>query len=267
MSLQDLLERMVHELDECVHVLSQSFPQPGLVPRGDAFVFRHQNKSALLLMYLKAVKIASNNNAAMVLIRSGYVQETYALCRMIDEACDDILFMASPDGDDGQLSRDQLRFLEEFFQAEIESPGDPLSSAKRDRVPRRSIHAALSRMRGAESRNPSLDIAVGRTLHRTFSGFVHGAYVHVMELFEVPERRFHTRGLIGTLRIEECEDNHINYVYRSLGAVEAVSTLADRPDVASRLHGLRLELARQTGCDPGMTGRRTRSSVPEERQS
>lgn len=255
MALLDLLERMVHGLDESVQALSRSFPQPVTTPRGDAFVFRHQNKSVLLLMFLKAVKIASNNNAALVLIRAGYVQETYALCRMIDEACDDIMFMASADSHDGQPSKDQLRFLEEFFQEEIENPGDPLSSATRDRVPQRNIRAALSRTRGAESHNPSHDIAVGRTLYQTFSGFVHGAYVHLMELFSVPERRFHTRGLLGTERIEECEENQVNYVYRSLCAVQAVAMNADRPDVTSSLRELRIELAKQTGCDPGMLER------------
>lgn len=248
MSIRELLERMVLRLDESVQALSASFPQPLKVPMRDGFVFRYENQTILLLMFLKAVKIASNNNAAMTLLRAGFVQETYALCRMIDESCDDIMFMAQL-GEDKQASKDQRRFFREFFQEELENPGDPLSSAKRDRVPRKNIHAALSRMGGAESQNPSRDIAVGRSLSQAFSGFVHGSYGHLMELFGGPERRFHTRGLFGTPRIEECERNHVNYMYRSFVAVEAVALLASRSDVAERLDSLRLALARETGCD------------------
>lgn len=250
MPLRELLKRTVLGLDETVQALSMSFSQPVQVPMRDGFVPRYKDRTILLLVFLKAVKIASNNNAAMALIRAGFVQETYALCRMIDEACEDITFMATPKGENGQMSNDQRRFMLEFFQEELENPIDPLSSAKRDRVPRKKIHAALSRMRGTESGNPSLHQAVAQALHQTFSGFVHGPYFHIMELFGGPEGRFYTAGLEGTPRIEECERSHVNYVYRSLAAVETVAYLADRPDVVARLDSLRLELARQTGCDP-----------------
>jgi predicted HicB family RNase H-like nuclease len=249
MPLRDLLESTVLALDECVQAVSESFPQPVTVPRSNSFVFRYRNETILLLMFLKAVKIASNNSAAIALIRAGFVQETYALCRMIDESCEDIMFMAMPLGENGQASEDQRRFFREFFQEELDNPTDPFSSTKRDRVPRRRIHAALSRMREAQTQNPSLDQAVSRALHQTFSGFVHGPYFHLMELFGGSEHRFHTRGLLGTPRIEECERNQVNYVYRSLVAVQAVAFLANRPDVVSRLEALAVELATQTVCD------------------
>jgi hypothetical protein len=248
MNLKQLLESTVSALDDCVQQLSRSFPLPSRVSRGDGFAFRHGSQTDLLLSYMKAVRIASAHNASIVLMRSGFIQETYSLCRTIDEACEDIWFMSTPLGEGGQPSEDQRRFIDEFFQEEFENPGDLLSSAKRDRVPRKKIRAALTRIPGAESKNPSHELAVVRTLDQTFSGFVHGPYVHIMEMFGGNPPRFHTRGMLGTPRIGECERNHVNYLYRSLLAIELVARRADREDITTRLCNISIDLAEKTGA-------------------
>jgi hypothetical protein len=247
MSLVELLQETVFGLDECVQALSSSFPAPQRVKTGDHVNFRHAWQDDLLLSFLKAVKIASHNNACIVLLNAGFIQEVYALCRMIDEAGEDIQFMAAPLGESGP-SDDQRRFIDEFFQEEFDKPDDPLASAqKRARVSRRSIHAAVSRI-PAEGRNPSRTQALAQTLYKTFSGFIHGAYVHIMELFGGNPGRFHTRGMLGTPRMQECLHNHVNYVYRSLLAVEIVARRSNRADVTDRACELSIRLARETGC-------------------
>jgi len=67
-------------------------------------------------------------------MRNGFVQETYSLCRAINEACEDHWFMVAPLGENGQASEDQRRFLEEFFQEAFSDPEDLLLSTKRDRL-------------------------------------------------------------------------------------------------------------------------------------
>ena len=99
--LLEIVTEAVVGLDGCVESLGSSFPLPHVVEVNGMPVFRHQRKNDLLLSYLKLVKIASHQNAAIVLIRAGYVQEVYTLCRMIDEAIEDVYFMASP-LDDGK---------------------------------------------------------------------------------------------------------------------------------------------------------------------
>jgi hypothetical protein len=246
--LLELLERSVGGLDYCVQALGTSFPAPVRVAQGNRFVFRHMQHDDLLLSYLKLVKIASHHNAAMILLRAGYVHEVYALCRMIDEACEDVLFMATPLGEGGQESDDQRKFIEEFFQEEFGNSDDPLGSLQgRDRVSRRRIHAALSKLPTKDG-DPSTGQAVARTLYQAFSGFVHGAYVHIMELFGGNPARFHTRGMLNTPRMAECETNHVNYLLRSLFMVELVARRAIRADITDKALALSTELARQTGC-------------------
>jgi hypothetical protein len=247
MSLRQLLEETVSGLDECVQALSSSFEAPVWVTVAGRPAYRHGEQTDLLLSFLKAVRIASAHNAAMILMRAGFVQEIYALCRMIDEAGEDITFMATPLGDSG-ASEDQRRFIEEFFQEEFDDPDDLVASARsRDRVSRTRIHAAVSKLTG-EGGNPSREQAVARTLYRAFSGFVHGAYVHIMELYVGNPPRFHTRGMLGTPRIRECEENHVSYLCRALLAVETVARRADRADVTDRLCELSINLAKKTGC-------------------
>jgi hypothetical protein len=241
-----ILDEAVVGLDQCVQMLSSSFPPPRLVMVHGFEVFRHSppQQHDLLLSYMKLIKVASHNNAAMVLVRAGYVQEVYALCRMIDEAYEDIHFLLAPAGEDGKPSEHQMKLVKEFFQEEFS--GDDLveSHNSRDRVPRKKVRAANARLGAGE--DPSREVKVIGVLAGTFSGFVHGAYVHLMELFD--GLRFNTRGLLGTPLIYECLANQVHYVFRSLLAVEGVGYRAYREDVVYRALDLNIALGRQTKC-------------------
>jgi len=265
--LVGILDEAVAGLDQCVQALSSSFELPQRVAFNGMEVFRHAQKDGLLLSFMKLVKIASHHNAAMVLIRTGYIQEVYTLCRMIDEASEDIHFMERQLGEDGQPSQHQLKFFEEFFQEEFSGTDLVESHNSRVRVPRQKVRAAISKLgAGVVELDPSTEVKVTGVLSGTFSGFVHGAYVHLMELFGGPFLQFHTRGMLGTPRMQECLGNQVHYVYRSLLAVEAVGYRAFREDVVYRALHLNITVARQTKCVKadgieGMINRRARPLV------
>jgi hypothetical protein len=247
--LVGILDEAVAGLDQCVQVLSSSFELPQRVVLNGMEVFRHANQNDLLLSFMKLVKIASHNNAAMVLIRAGYVQEVYALCRMIDEACEDIHFMEGAHGEDGKPTKQQYTFINEFFQEEFSGEDSVESHTSRDRVPRQKVRAANAKLGLGEVKlDPSREVKLVGVIAGTFSGYVHGAYVHLMELFGGPFLRFHTRGMLGTPRLQECLANHVHYVFRSLLAVEAVGYRAFREDVVYRALDLNIVLARKTKC-------------------
>ena len=248
--LLEIVSEAIGGLDACVHALATSFPLPSRVSVNDMPAFRHRRQDDLLLSYLKLIKIASHHNAAVVLMRAGYVQEVYALCRMIDEACEDITFMATP-LDDGKPSAHQRRFIEEFYQEEFTGPDLVRSHQERDRVPRKKVRAGASRLGdGLDGYDPHTHLKNVGALSGVFSGFVHGAYVHLMELFGGNPPLFHTRGMLGTPRMQECLGNHVNYTYRSLLAVELVGHRTNREDVVYRALDLCIALARQTKCLP-----------------
>jgi hypothetical protein len=246
--LLEIVAEAVSGIDACVQALASSFPLPARTVVNETLVFRHQRKDDLLLSYLKLVKIASHHNAALVLILAGYPQEVYALCRMIDEACEDIGFMATP-LDNGKPSSHQLRFIAEFYQEEFSGADFVESQQERDRVPRKKVRAGGSRIGGEiEGLDPAAHLKNVGALAGTFSGFVHGAYVHLMELFGGNPPRFHTRGMLGTPRMQECLGNHVNHLYRSLLAVELVGQRTYREDIVYGALDLSTALARQTKC-------------------
>lgn len=246
--MKSLFRHTIDELEKLVQELSLKFPQPEPVPYGDHFVFRHPAsvRSDILASFLKTVRIVSLLNASLCLLEKGHPQESYILCRAIDEAVEDAIFLALPIGDTG-TSDNQQKMLKEFYQEEFDHPSDPLSSTSRDRVGRKKIRAAMSSI-PINAGDPHTTRTVLKSIDQTFSGFVHGAYVHIMEIYGGSPAKYHMRGMSGTPRISECEDNFVSYIYRSILAVEAVAHRAQCKELALRINELGKKFDGATGC-------------------
>lgn len=245
--LYEILKNTITELELCVQALGDNFTPPRLVDYGGLPFFRHMQQDDLLASYLKCLIIVSSLNASLVLLEKGFVQEVHVLCRCIDEYCEDIWFLATLLNGNAP-SKDQIRFVNEFFQEEYDQPDNPLiSTQKRDRVPRSKIQASISRIDG-QVLNPSDSKELLRTISQTFSGYVHGAYVHVMDLYGGSPPHFHTSGMVNTPRSIECEKNLVNYVYRSIKAAQVVSRRTGASSIDNRLVKLSKEFEKKTGC-------------------
>lgn len=247
MSLRKL-HAVVDQLCEIVDRLGSSFPPPHTVAMGDGFVDRHapQTRSNGLACYLKAVKICSTLNGALVLLDSGHVQEAFALGRVAQDQVDDIHFLVRPRGDDGKLSERQTTALDEFFQEEFTDSKDPIgTSQERDRVGRDKIRAAIHSAPGMD--DPSTAQKIGKALYRVFSGYVHGAYVHIMELHDHsdrPERRghYHMHGVRGN-RLTEAIDYLPNFVFQAILAVGELVDRSSRNDLLPAIQDLKKGVA------------------------
>ena len=259
--MKNLFRHTIDELEKLVQELFLNFPQPVPVPYGDYFVFRHPSsaKDDILASFLKTVRIVSLLNASLCLLEKGYTQESYILCRAIHEAIEDITFLAhSTDGP--RPSDDQKKLLKEFYQEELDNPSDPLSSASRDRVGRKKIRAAMSLI-PINAGDPHTIRTTIKAIDQLFSGFVHGAYVFIMEMYGGSPPRYHMRGMSGTPRISECEKNFVNHLYRSILVVEAVAYRAQCKDVALRAKGLSKIFAGTTGCLDGIAIQRLKGRI------
>ncbi len=218
------LRKAIAETHEIVESLEHHFPQPILVEMGGKFLFRHREQNDLLLSYLKCVRAISSLNACVILLENGFVQEIGTLCRCIDDFNQDVLFLAGPLGENG-LSEQQKRLVDEFFQEEFNDIDNPLSATQqRNRVPRSKVLAGISRISG-QPVNPSDFQEVQRTVQQGFSGYVHGAYGHIMEIYggSPDSLHYHMKGLSETPRITEWTEALSSYVYRTMIAVEVVA--------------------------------------------
>lgn len=248
----DQLRQAIAHTQSVVESLNRHFTCPELmVVKGNPF-FRHKSQSDLLLSQLKCIRAVSSLNACIILLEHGYVQEIGTLCRCIDDFCQDVLFLSSPLGESGP-SEQQKRLVEEFFQEEFENVDNPFrSTQERNRVPRPKILAGITRMSG-QPLNPSDAQELHRTLQQGFSGYVHGAYVHIMEIYggSRDNLHYHMGGLTGTPRIPEWIDALSNYVYRAMIAVEIVSKRCDDAPAANAIQMARISLEGATGLGKG----------------
>ena len=77
----------------------------------------------------------------------------------------------------------------------------------------KKIHATFAKLVSTEL-NSSDAQELLRTTQQAFSGYVHGAYPHIMEMYGGNPPQFHMSGMLGTPRIEEWREQLVGYVYR-----------------------------------------------------
>jgi hypothetical protein len=210
------LERAVVSYERIVQTLGTAFPRPAFVALGKSgtrFGFRHaqQDCSGPLAAYCKAVNLCSLLGAAAVLLRSGHLHEAYALCRVIDEQGEDILFLTLRST---QTSSHREKFLKSFYQEEFADADVPLSTTERPQISRQKIRAAIF-SKGTGFTDPSTAVAAARTVTSAQSGYIHGAYVHIMDLYGGDPPRFHTNGLADTPRMAEALRHLPNFFFRA----------------------------------------------------
>ena len=233
------LERALARFEAVVQTIGQVFPRPAFVPLGKSGTklgFRHaeQDRSVPLAAYCKAVNLCSLLGATAVLLRSGHLHEAYALCRVIDEQGEDIFFLTLRST---QTSNYREQFLKSFYQEEFADMDDPLSTTNRPQVSRQKIRAAIfSKATGLA--DPSTAVAMASTITSAQSGYIHGAYVHIMDLYGGEPPRFHTSGLANTPRVAEALRHVPNFFFRAgvaiagLCAATGNAGLRDEMDLA-----------------------------------
>ena len=250
MPIEEYLAQTLQRLEQLYGEMDKAAGQVLYRDVGSYRQFRHETLTESLACYLKGIKAISTLNAAIVLLRHGHAQEVGALCRMVDDFCNEIFFLLLPQGEDGKFSDDQIRFLENFFQEEFDRPADPLRSRqKRDTVAVKKLHATFGKLAAGEL-NPSDAQELLRTVHQAFSGYVHGAYPHIMEMYGGNPPRFHLSGMLGTPRIDEWRGQLVDYVQRFIIASVFVARKLGVTDLETPLRALLEDFENATGTKP-----------------
>jgi hypothetical protein len=250
MDIDSYIEDTLSELGSLYSEMAVLLEAPVFVDLGGYKGWRYKTKSASLACFLKGVRVVSSLNASMVLLRAGYTQEIGALCRMIADYCSEIIFILTTP-DENNFSKYQVQFLDDFYKEEFDKPMNPLGSTqKRVNVPVKKIHASFGKALQSDM-NPSDAQELLRTTHKAFSGYVHGAYPHIMEMFGGAQPRIN--GMLGTARIEEWRRQIITYVYRALMISIVVARKFGYSDIEAKARKLRDNFETETGCKSDKT--------------
>lgn len=181
--LREATEATISALDAAAYDLSTSIKAPiATKVESGRLGFRYPEKSLEQALVLKVVRLLSGIRAMAVLLEAGLHLDVGSTMRMLDEVGADIQFLAGPAVNKKEPEDRHQQFLDEFFQEEYDHV-DPLqSSQSRHRVGRKHIRAYIARTYHEES--VSEVVNVYETLDNGYSGYVHGAAVHVLETFE-----------------------------------------------------------------------------------
>ena len=244
--MDDIYEQILLRLEHTVNLLAGRVADPKLIDFGSYYAFRHVEKSIHQAIVQKLARMVSTLDAARLLLDHGFVQEQASLQRVLDEIQEDIIFLVF-----GILRRETTsplhsEYLDSFFAEEFDAETAIKSTQKRSMVPRRKIRSYLAR-NGFSPFDPSSSIELLRTMSKTYSGYVHAASPHIMDMYGGEPRRFHMRGMRGNPVYEGHREDLWNYFYRAITACAMSAKAFGDEKLFDDYHGLSRQFEKASG--------------------
>lgn len=202
-------------MDEKIARFYAQIPHRKPVRKANSFAPRFVEKTVQQAIIQKLVRIASGLRATNLLLESGFLQERAALSRIINEQEDDVCFLAL-----ASLQAHPPQILTQYlaaFYSEEESVDNWRNKTRvigRNLVSRRKILSYISDHSGIENDDRSPDPAIA--LGFAFSGYVHGASPHIMEMFNTSTNSFKSDAWLQSPFLEDHEHDLWNYYYRGI---------------------------------------------------
>lgn len=233
MTPRALYREALDAMEGAFRSLEDKVPRPQAVKRGAGWILRYSEQSIQQAMLLKLARYLSGLNACDVLLVEGFVQEQAVIQRTLDEAHEAIWFLVF--GAQDGLAKVHRKYLSAFWQEEFDEGIAPIDSTKGRYIFPSEVRKWVEQRMGGGP-NEAGPKAV-RVVNQTYSGYVHAAAPHVMDMCGGSERRFQLTGLSGASSIV---GDHVrdfwNYVYRGfLSAICVAKSFGDE-DALRHLH-------------------------------
>ena len=203
----------LYNMELALRRLELHVPAPSDVLLHGYPALRYAEQTVQQAIVAKLARCISLLSAAKLLMEHGHVHEQALLQRALDEGESDIAFLALAVIKDAFTDRHEV-FLKEFWKEEYDAAKAIDSTQNRAPPNRDKIRAWIAKV---TSDDPSTAIKADRSIYKSYSGYVHGAAPHIMDLHD--GQSFHVRGVRGTSRHEEHKHDLWNYYYRGLVAV------------------------------------------------
>jgi hypothetical protein len=235
--MNQIFNTVVSNIANTFSELSSTLPPPVSRKHGDGYVYRFSRQGFEEAIVLKLARSVTLLQSGKLLLDHGFLQEVGAIQRSLDEVDGDILFLCGP-LIFGVKEPAHAQYLHEFFSEEFDKPEDPLGSTqRRHRVRRSKIRAYNARVYGGGVAVERA-IRVFETIDNAYSGFVHAASVHTMDMYYGDPPTFHIYGMKGTSRHRDSENDFKNYIYRSLTSTACAAKAFGREPLFQLLYAL-----------------------------
>ena len=153
------------------------------------------------------------------------------------------------------LTKDRLtdlheQYLTAFYDEEFDNLDDiAKSTQKRTYPPRKKIRAYVTRVLNDNDDNPSRSLEVGKAISKAYSGYVHAASPHIMDMCGGNPPRFYVAGMNGTPRVGEHVRDAWNYYYRGLLDTAAIALAFRDEELVESLYRFIREFESASGTD------------------
>lgn len=213
--MKDIYDIALKNMNNSFEILAGHLDAPEKVKFSNGYVYRYKSQDIYAAILLKLARTITGLHAIHTLNEAGLLQEQAAIQRILDELSEDVLFLCnSIIFNDRTEKHDE--FLRAFFQEEFDEGRNALESKqKRPMVLRKHIHSYINKDIGQGDAARGKEAS--RTLSKGYSGYIHAAAPHVMELYYGSPPRFHLGGGAHSSPLyQDHVDDMLNYFYRGI---------------------------------------------------
>lgn len=197
----DVVRESVRLLEDAIARFECKIGRPLSLEETGKRRLRYPRRDSLTFQVLRAVRVVSGLNAAICLLRNGYVQEVGVVLRSAYQFLHDIDFVTEAHRA-GNPTVDQQKLIDTFFADDLQTAEERMADDRgTPRVPRKKVYASMGRL--FETSDPDHVRKMAKAIEESFSGYTHGAYPQTMELYDPDTEKFRVRGMRGTPRIME----------------------------------------------------------------
>jgi hypothetical protein len=164
-----LIKNAAHLADE---VRKQAIGDPVWI--SDKCVYEYLERSPRVVAVLKLIRMAHGLVAFDLLRVNGLFIDMGAIVRCVYDCESEIYFLLE---NYPSASPNVEKFVKAFFEQTI----DEFLNAETEAIPVKKIRAAMVRVLHGQHDSQTVDLL--QRAHRTFSGYVHAGYAHIMETY------------------------------------------------------------------------------------
>jgi hypothetical protein len=260
-NLLPVLTECANRLGSVVQSIESALSKPIITDVSGQRQYRYEQHTPYHIAFLKGVRIVSGLIACLFLLKEkgGFAQEVMVIVRTLDDFTGEMMFILE-NAESDTLTNHQEKFLKDFFQEEFVNPNNPLlNEARRDTVPKKNVWASVARQMAPYANQSDLQKMLQVT-NDALSGYAHGAYPHIMEMFCGRPTHFHFEGMSGTTRIPMCIQQLEIYTHRAIMAFNLLAKNLGLAALSEFLLETRDYLEKEVGYDqPGDLNKDIRS--------
>jgi hypothetical protein len=210
-----LFQRVLEALENTFRQIEAKVPLPVRKPWAGSFVFRYEERTIQQAIVQKLARMISGLHAIEALLERGLFQEQGMVQRAVAEIEEDVWFLSIAVIHE-EITERHSQFLDYFYAEEFADPSDIVGSHEsRGMLKREKIREYIHK-KGLSEKDAARAKAIDKVLTKAYSGFVHAASPHIMDMYGGVPPRADVSGAFKKFRYAGQQRDAVNYFYRGV---------------------------------------------------